>query len=117
MKFVPCKKKFTIKSQKSNEEKVPILCDDGRVQPKWSWEDILVMAMWILFIGGFLLAIVMGIILLVQGPDPTPIITNELEVIEITCENSENQTCYKSLERFFNTERHFVSTMKEPEGT
>ena len=73
--------------------------------------------MWILFIGGFLLAIVMGIILLVQEPDPTPIITNTLEVIEITCENSGNQTCYKSLERFFNTKRHFVSTMKEPEGT
>ena len=51
------------------------------------------MAMWILFIGGFLLAIVMGIILLVQGPDPTLIITNELEVIEITCENNDNQTC------------------------
>ena len=109
--------KFTIKSPKSNEEKVPILCDDARVQPKWSWEDILVMAMWILFIGGFLLAIVMGIMLLVQGPDPTPIITNECEVIEITCENSGNQTCYKSLERFFNTKGHFASAMKELEGT
>ena len=110
--------KFTIKPPKSNEEKVPILCNDTRIQPKWSWEDILVMAMGILFIGGFLLAIpILGIMLLVQGPDPTPIITNELEVIEITCENSGNQTCYKSLERFFNTERHFVSTMKEPEGT
>ena len=108
--------KFTIKSQKSNEEKVPILCDDARVQPKWSWEDFVII-LGILFIGGFLLAIVMGIMLLVQGLDPTPIITNELEVIEITCENSGNQTCYKSLERFFNTERHFVSTINILEGT
>ena len=61
--------KFTIKSQKLNGEKVPILCNDARVQPKWSWEDILVMAMWILFIGGFLLAIVMAIIM--KGPEGT----------------------------------------------
>ena len=79
--------KFTIKSQKSNEEKVSILCNDARVQPKWTWVDILVVVLVILIIGGLLLAIVILGMILVQEPDPTPIITNNLEVIEITCEN------------------------------
>ena len=58
-----------------------------KVRRKWTWVDILVVVLVILIIGGLLLAIVILGMILVQEPDPTPIITNNLEVIEITCEN------------------------------